>query len=286
MARLKAMPATPGCTLMAEQETGPYYLGDRLLRQNVTEGKPGLPLRLRIALVDARQCNPLPGAALDLWQCDALGVYSGFTANGPNGRGGRGRRGMGPPPGPPPDGAGDGFGPGMPPPPPPGADDWGRMGPPPARSTDASRFLRGVQLTDPQGMAEFTTIYPGWYVGRAIHIHLKVRVGGRAADGTYAGGHVSHTGQLFFPEEVTDEVAKLQPYARRIEIERTPQSEDGVFNRQHGAASMVRLARLSPRSNADGFVATVTLAVDPEATPAPVGIGGPGGRRGPGPPGR
>jgi len=257
------MPSTPGCTLAAEQETGPYYLDDRLLRQNVTEGKPGLPVRLRIALMDARRCGPLAGAALDIWQCDALGVYSGFTAAGPNGRGRR--RGMGPPPGP-------------------GGPDFpGRMGPPAPRSTDATRFLRGVQLTDRQGMAEFATIYPGWYVGRCIHIHLKVRIGGRTADGTYTGGHVSHTGQLFFPEEVTEEVAKLEPYARRLEVERTRQSEDGVFNGQHGAASLVTLDRVTPHSNAGGFVATVTLAVDPEATPAPVG---PGGRRGPRPPGR
>ena len=286
------MPSTPGCTLAAEQETGPYYLDDRLLRQNVTEGKPGLPVRLRIALMDARRCGPLAGAALDIWQCDALGVYSGFTAAGPNGRGGR--RGMGPPPGaggpngfgrmgpPPGDGEPDDFGPPGPPPGPGGPDFPGRMGPPAPRSTDATRFLRGVQLTDRQGMAEFATIYPGWYVGRCIHIHLKVRIGGRTADGTYTGGHVSHTGQLFFPEEVTEEVAKLEPYARRLEVDRTRQSEDGVFNGQHGAASLVTLDRVTPHSNAGGFVATVTLAVDPEATPAPVG---PGGRRGPRPPG-
>ncbi|MGO9262639.1 MAG: hypothetical protein ACLQU1_41120 [Bryobacteraceae bacterium] len=86
LSRLKAMPATPDCTLMAEQEAGPYYLDDQTLRQNITEGKPGLPLKLRIAMVDARRCSPLPSAAVDIWQCDALGVYSGFTANSPDGR--------------------------------------------------------------------------------------------------------------------------------------------------------------------------------------------------------
>jgi len=242
-ARLRAMPATPGCTLMAEQEEGPYYLDDQVLRRDITEGKPGLPLRLRVALVDARRCNPLPGAALDIWHCDALGVYSGFTAADSDGRGGRGRRGMGPSP--------------------PGFDGRG-MGPPPRpRTTDASRFLRGVQVTGADGIAEFATVYPGWYAGRAIHIHLKV----------HTGGHVSHTGQLFLPEDTTDAVARLQPYAGRLNVPRTLQSQDGIFNSQHGAASMVNLARLG-RADAEGFVATVTLAVDPEATPAPVGFGG------------
>jgi protocatechuate 3,4-dioxygenase beta subunit len=284
LSRLKAMPATPACTLMGEQEVGPYYLDDRTLRQNVTEGKPGLPLKLRIALVDARRCNPLPSAAVDIWQCDALGVYSGFTANGGGGLDGRGRAGMGPPPGDGGRGFGDGFGPGMPPPGPGGPGGPGGRGgmPPVARPTDASRYLRGVQLTDPQGIAEFATLYPGWYQGRAIHIHLKVHLGGSAADGKYTGGHVSHTGQLFFPEDVTDEVAKMEPYASRLSVHRTLQSEDGVFNGQHGGASMATLARLSSRASADAFVATVTLAIDPEATPAPVGGPG-GGRRGPRP---
>jgi protocatechuate 3,4-dioxygenase beta subunit len=122
-----------------------------------------------------------------------------------------------------------------------------------------------VQLTDRQGIAEFATLYPGWYHGRAIHIHLKVHL----------GGHVSHTGQLFFPEEVTEQVAKLAPYAKRLDVHRTLQSEDHIFETQHGSASMVSLTRLEKGSDAGGFLATVTLAVDPEATPSPVGGFGP-----------
>jgi protocatechuate 3,4-dioxygenase beta subunit len=136
-----------------------------------------------------------------------------------------------------------------------------RRGPPGGeRQIDATRFLRGVQLTGQEGVAEFATVYPGWYIGRAIHIHLKVHL----------GGHVSHTGQLFFPEEVTADVAKLAPYAARLQVHRTLQSEDHVFNEQHGAASMTGLSRLRNSSNADGFLATVTLAVDPDASPAAV----------------
>jgi protocatechuate 3,4-dioxygenase beta subunit len=131
---------------------------------------------------------------------------------------------------------------------------------------DATRFLRGIQATDSNGMVEFATIYPGWYQGRAIHIHLKVHTGGR----------VAHTGQLFFPEEITERVAKLQPYAKHSDVHLTTQGEDHVFEEEHGAVGMLTLNRVEARSDEGGFIATVTLAVDPEATPAPVGMGGPG----------
>src|SRR5580698_2754955 len=72
----------PACTLAPEQEEGPYYIEGATLRGNVKEGKSGVPLQLRIALVDAKRCTPLESAALDIWHCDATGVYSGFTANG------------------------------------------------------------------------------------------------------------------------------------------------------------------------------------------------------------
>src|SRR5436305_14783301 len=55
-------------------------------------------------------------------------------------------------------------------------------------------FMRGIQRTDKNGVAIFTTVYPGWYQGRAVHIHVKVHV----------GGAVVHTGQLFFSDTLTD----------------------------------------------------------------------------------
>lgn len=104
----RAMPSTLMCTLTAEQEVGPYYIDYEKMRRDITEGKPGLPLTLRVALVDAKRCTPLQDAALDIWHCDAMGVYSGFTANNPAGLGGRGGRGPGP--------GGPGLRPGGPPP--------------------------------------------------------------------------------------------------------------------------------------------------------------------------
>ena len=71
------------CKLSPEQEVGPYYLDDELLRSDISEGRPGVPLILDIEVMDARRCVPLVDAIIDVWQCDALGVYSGFTKNAP-----------------------------------------------------------------------------------------------------------------------------------------------------------------------------------------------------------
>lgn len=212
---VKLPASTPVCSLTPEGETGPYYLDAATLRRDVTEGKPGVPVRLRVALVNAKTCSPLENAALDIWQCDASGAYSGFGAS------------------------------------------------------EATRYLRGVQVSGKEGFAEFETVYPGWYFGRAIHIHLKV----------HTGDHIAHTGQLYFPEEVSEEVAKLEPYAKRAQVHRMLQSEDRIFTSQHGSECLVSLSRLEKRSNAGGFLATATVAVDPEAAPAPVGFGPGRGRR-------
>jgi protocatechuate 3,4-dioxygenase beta subunit len=247
---LRAMPSTPACVLTTEQEEGPFYVDYDKVRRDITEDKPGVPLQLKIALVNAKTCSPLANAALDIWHCDAMGVYSAFTdvkmGPPPGGGGGPGGR---PPMGPPP----EGFGP------PPGMGNH--------RALDKTRFLRGIQATDGSGIAQFQTIYPGWYQGRTIHIHLKVHI----------GGHVAHTGQLFFPEDITERIAKLQPYAKHSDLHRTTQAEDMVFQDEHGAPGLMTLNRIQPRTDAAGFIATVTLAVDPDATPAPVGMRGPGG---------
>jgi protocatechuate 3,4-dioxygenase beta subunit len=224
------------CTLTAEQEEGPFYIGVERVRRDITEGRPGVPLRLRIAVLDAKACNPIENAAVDIWHCDAAGVYSGFTGAG----GQDGGRGFGPPRG-----------------------RGGRRGGP----MDETRFLRGVQLTNKQGIAEFVTIYPGWYAGRTIHIHLKTHLGGDVAAEQYSGGHVSHTGQLFLPEDVTEQIAKMNPYVNHSGVHRTLHREDRIFLQQGGAQSIVKLERLQNGSNAAGFVATIAVAVNPSATP-------------------
>jgi protocatechuate 3,4-dioxygenase beta subunit len=123
------------------------YLDLDKVRRDVTEGKPGLRLDLRVKIVNARTCKPLDDVAVEIWHADAGGTYSGFAQEG----------------------------------------------------TEGKTYLRGVQMTGERGVVQFRTVYPGWYQGRAIHIHLKVHVGGRTV----------HTGQLFFRESANDRVLPL-----------------------------------------------------------------------------
>ncbi len=258
--------ATPSCILTPEATEGPYYLDLTKIRKDITEGSAGIPVRLRTKVLDtANGCRPLENAAVDIWHCDAVGVYSDFTEQS---------AGQGGAPPPPPDGGGQYGPPPGGPPPEAGGPEAGNAG---AEPTDDATFLRGVQLTNADGVAEFDTIYPGWYAGRALHIHLKVFLGGKASGDTYEGGHVSHTGQLFFPEDVTDEVATLEPYVNHGDVRLVRHAEDGIFQGS-GEGSIVELTPLvEGGSPEDGFIAEITLGVDPNATPDPAGMGPAGG---------
>jgi protocatechuate 3,4-dioxygenase beta subunit len=270
----RAFGVAPGetCVLTAEQEVGPFYVAGELVRQNIAEEKPGIPLRLRLVFVDQATCQPVPNAAVDLWHCDALGLYSGYT-----------KTSLGPPPGGPgggPDGPGGpppGFDPSHGPPngPPPGG--FGGPGGPGGgmKPTDHLTFLRGIQMTAADGSVEFQTIFPGFYQGRVNHIHMKVRLGGHKDGKTYAAGHTAHTGQVFFPEDLNLKLMAHEPYASH-NIHRTTEAEDHVFNDQHGASCIATVVPKKPDDPTAGYLAELRIGVDPTATPAPVqGFGGP-----------
>ncbi|MGI5224833.1 intradiol ring-cleavage dioxygenase [Actinoallomurus sp. CA-142502] len=242
--------ARPACVLAPELTEGPYYLDYELFRRDITEHKDGVPLLLRATIVNATTCAPIPNAALDVWHCDALGEYSGYTALGIGGANGGGPGGPGggtPPPDSPP--------PSDPSGPPPGG---GHVEP-----TDQLTFLRGVQTSDRHGVVEIRTLFPGWYVGRAIHIHAKVHLGGKAKGGKYAGGHVVHTGQFFFEEKVSAQIAERQPYAINT-VHRTTLDEDGIYQ-GGGSAGLVTLRHTGAPKH--GLLATIVVGVDPDATP-------------------
>lgn len=76
-----------------------------------------------------------------------------------------------------------------------------------SRDTRGKKFLRGYQVTNAGGIAEFLTIYPGWYQGRAVHIHFKIR-----ADAPSKRAFHEFTSQLYFDETITDQVHKQPPY--------------------------------------------------------------------------
>ncbi|HUQ64188.1 MAG TPA: intradiol ring-cleavage dioxygenase [Acidimicrobiales bacterium] len=76
--------AAPACVLTPEMTEGPFYIAKEAVRSDITEGKPGTPLHLVLTVVDAGSCQPLSGAAVDIWHADATGEYSGFGAASSN----------------------------------------------------------------------------------------------------------------------------------------------------------------------------------------------------------
>jgi protocatechuate 3,4-dioxygenase beta subunit len=186
--------------LTPELTEGPYYLPLNLVRSDITEGKDGAPLELALQVVDATSCEPIRGAAVDIWHADALGVYSGVVPLGANSS---------------------------------------------APSTSGT-FLRGVQSTDSDGVATFETLYPGWYRGRAVHIHVKVHLDDQTV----------HTGQLFFDDALTTTVYRATaPYDTRPVADTTNQN-DGIY-RQGGAQST-----LAVRRQGSGYLGTITMGVN------------------------
>ena len=157
--------AAGGCVLTPEQTEGPYYIPTDLLRQNIIEDRPGLPLQLTLAVQRAVTCAPVSGATVEVWHCDARGEYSGFAAGQPQTEGEPPGSRSGAPSGTP--------GPGGPPPGGNPSSPGGGQQP-----VNAVRFLRGSQVADAGGEVTFQTIYPGWYRGRTVHIHVKVHTGG------------------------------------------------------------------------------------------------------------
>ena len=105
-------------------------------------------------------------------------------------------------------------------------------------------FLRGIQRTDANGLAVFTTIYPGWYQGRTVHIHVKVHVGGR----------VVHTGQLFFPDSLTDVVYQKAPYSSRPNRD-VRNAQDSIYV-NGGKRGMLKLAK-----SGVGYLGTIAMGV-------------------------
>jgi protocatechuate 3,4-dioxygenase beta subunit len=109
-----------------------------------------------------------------------------------------------------------------------------------------TNFLRGVQRTNAKGVATFRTIYPGFYPGRAVHIHVKVHV----------GGDVVHTGQLFFPAAVTNAVYRRRPYSTHGASPDTLNADDSIF-RNGGSRGMLKL-----RKTATGYAGTIAMGVN------------------------
>jgi protocatechuate 3,4-dioxygenase beta subunit len=137
-------------------------------------------------------------------------------------------------------------------------------------NTVGQTFLRGFQRTDADGLAQFTTIYPGWYTGRAVHIHFKIRTV------STTGSAYEFTSQLFFDDALSDQVFQLAPYASKGQ-RNTRNALDSIF--QAGGTQL----QLNPVANADAYAATFPIGLDLSDLAVGArdsnggGAGGPGG---------
>ncbi len=190
------------CITRPSLTEGPFFVDELLNRSDIRSDpsngtvKPGIPLKIRfnIGRVSGSTCNPLAGAYVDLWHCDATGGYSDVSGGGnPNNLG--------------------------------------------------QKFLRGYQITDSNGSVEFTTIYPGWYSGRTVHLHYKVRL--------FAGSTRTYefTSQLCFDDTLTDQLFTQAPYNTRG-TRNTRNSNDNIY--QSGGAALL----LSLESDGSGGYTT------------------------------
>jgi protocatechuate 3,4-dioxygenase beta subunit len=109
-------------------------------------------------------------------------------------------------------------------------------------------YLRGYQHTDASGGATVTTIYPGWYSGRAVHIHFKIRTDPAASSG------FEFTSQLFFDDAFSDQVFSQDPYASKGQ-RNVLNANDGIYQQTQG------LTLLAPNADGDGYAATFEIAI-------------------------
>jgi protocatechuate 3,4-dioxygenase beta subunit len=204
--RAVASTLAPSCVVRPEQTGGPYFVDERLNRSDIrsdpTDGrvKPGTPLALTLLVsrLNAGDCQPLPGAQVDIWHCDALGVYSDVQDPGFN--------------------------------------------------TIGQKFLRGYQVTDARGEVRFVTVYPGWYPGRTVHVHFKIRTA------PVAQRNFEFTSQLYFDDLLTDRVHAAPPYAANGP--RTARNQhDWIFRR--GGDQLL----LAPKITTDGYAATFAIGL-------------------------
>jgi protocatechuate 3,4-dioxygenase beta subunit len=194
--------STGSCVLIPEETVGPYPLFNDIAsaavyqREDITEGKTGVPLRLTLNMVNVNNaCAPILTAMVYVWHCDKDGYYSGYNQNGVDMRG--------------------------------------------------QTFCRG-QATDTNGRVAFNTIYPGWYPGRATHIHFRV----------YLALDLQATSQLAFPNSVTSDIYSSSLYVAKGQNPTTP-TNDGIFS--DGVA--YQMATVTLNATTGGYDAELTVGI-------------------------
>jgi protocatechuate 3,4-dioxygenase beta subunit len=139
----------------------------------------------------------------------------------------------------------------------------------PGFDTTAKKFLRGYQITDENGFARFTTIFPGWYRGRTVHIHFKIRTRS-AANTAY-----EFTSQLFFDDAFSNGVFAEHAAYQRSSRRDTMNADDGIFRESRGQLTIPVV------KNGSGLATTFNIALDLSDVEVgkPDGLGGRDGPR-------
>lgn len=213
------------CLLQPEVTQGPYYVDGELVRRNITDGQAGVPLYLDIQLIDTSTCAPVPAVFMDIWHCNATGIYSGVTAKS-NGNG----------------------------------NDTSNL---------EETFGRGIQQTDANGVAQFETIFPGHYTGRATHIHVlthnpndtTVRTNGTILSGNDTA-HTSHVGQIFFDHYLISKVETTAPYNTNDQELLVNALDYVLFQETEGSDPFVEYVLLGDDIT-DGVMAWISIGIDP-----------------------
>ncbi|KAF3008357.1 hypothetical protein E8E14_009782 [Neopestalotiopsis sp. 37M] len=223
------------CVLAPDTIWGPYGIDGEIVRHDLRElstGQEGLDFYLDIGVIDIETCEPLPNAALSIWNCNATGTYSGFTGIDPDTAS---------------------FYDGV------SARDDG--------TTDDDTFLRGIQVTDSEGMIEFLTLFPGYYITRTTHIHVTVQT--NITNGTgFSESAIQHIGQLFFEEDLLNQVYQLEPYSAHLEtLNRTTNAEDSLYSSASGDgySAVISVSQIG-ETLADGLVGYITIGVNTSAS--------------------
>jgi protocatechuate 3,4-dioxygenase beta subunit len=225
-------------------DAGAVLARRRLHPLRPARGPARTPLLLAVRAHDLSQCTngsapaAIPNSVVEIWHCDAGGVYSGFESASQGGPGGGGPGGGGPGGGSPGGGSPGGGGSGE-------TSGSYSAGDAEASPTDDGTYLRGAQVADRNGVVQFTTIYPGWYRGRTVHIHLKLHVDRKTVVTT----------QLYFDEAVNEAVFATAPYDAHTGRE-TRNEDDSIYD----PSGLVAVRR-----TASGYLGVINVGVNVSA---------------------
>ncbi|KAL7269078.1 hypothetical protein RUND412_008271 [Rhizina undulata] len=127
--------------------------------------------------------------------------------------------------------------------------------------TDGLTFNRGLQASDSDGIVQITTNFPGWYSGRATHIHIAAHLNGTVSNSYYSGGTVSHIGQLFFPESILSEIDGAATYSTNS-ITRLANSADSIYVQEDTGYDALTDITWIGSSLTDGLIASISVGID------------------------